>query len=163
MSGHRVVVAPELTGRELDAAVAEKVMGWEWLERLNGGSKGTSRKAIFPPEDSDWVRVNFNADHWRPAQNGTERFSDWDDCCRSPDGDYGMPCYSTNIAAAMQVVERFPEWTIFKVDDSENSTASVEYHVEVTNDCRVFTCRAASVPEAICRAALAAEGQFIAR
>jgi hypothetical protein len=63
------------------------------------------------------------------------------------------PSYSTDIAAAMQVVERFTEWTMFKTSADD----PLAYDVQVTrDDSRVFTGTSSALPEAICRAALAA-------
>lgn len=100
-----------LVGRELDAAVAERVMGWK-----HG-------------------RNDTYCDHpFVSCPVCTTRFS-------------------TDIAAAMQVIEKADTWMI--VGGQGKFTAS--FGVEQPNgDLRYFNKTAPSVPEAICRAALAA-------
>ena len=80
--------------RELDALVAEKVLGWSWWERPDDDT-GKMRKALFPPQEDR--RVNFFPS-FRPAQPNTERFSDW---------------YRTSINVGYKGIERFglPEWS----------------------------------------------------
>lgn len=150
----------ELAGRDLDAVVAVRVMGWEWLERLEDLYQ-RPRKVIYPPLGPDWIRFNYFWDKYSPAQPTTERFSDWDECCKRVDGATGMPRYSTDIAAAMEVVEKmreswsveiycdFPdrEWNVtFCKRDPEAQWIQTDTH-SVDSE---------SLPEAICRAALIA-------
>lgn len=146
--------------RELDAEVAEKVMGWQWWERPDD-KDGTLRKVLYPPENSGWRRYNFSETVWLPAQPTTELFSDWDDCCSREDDPFvrGVPFYSTDIAVAMLVLDKFDdEWTICKMGGFDPPDI-YDYQVDVTHNCLVFSAVAATLPEAICRAALRAAEQ----
>lgn len=143
-------------GRELDALVAERVMGWEWLERrMDVHDPSTARKALFPPSDSEWIRINYNERDWSAASSATPRFHDWDEAAlRSKGGaaELCLPYYSSDIAAAWQVVEKMAEKgdLIFlqthRGDDEQYAATFVE----------PFTAYAPTVPLAVCRAALKA-------
>lgn len=124
-------------GREMDARVAEKVMGW----RL----------------DTSWTvpkygALGYNRDHgepipmWRQA-DGT--------CAPHPFDRRFRP--STDIAAAWQVVERLlarGDWPCIEPPDGEDSPRWC-VHVELATGtaCRGY---GDTAPEAICRAAVAA-------
>jgi hypothetical protein len=71
-------------GRELDALIAEKVMGFKWRT-----SKHSGYRYLFPPGH----RSNLFTD----SIGNEPLYGDWDDC---------VPAYSTDIAAAWQVVEK---------------------------------------------------------
>lgn len=79
-----------LSGRELDAAVAERVMGWRWWATKLRYSEDV-RKALHHPE--------FKNDEWWLADSSEEMFGD------GPANPF-MPHYSENIAAAMEVENR---------------------------------------------------------
>ena len=88
--GQRVMEA----GRELDALVAEKVMGWALEHRLVGAGTLADPKRLEPEQAV--YRVRSEADSY---------WQNW-----SPDGadrvlDDMLPRYSTDIAAAWDVVE----------------------------------------------------------
>lgn len=139
--------------RELDAAVALKVLGW-----------------TIAPE----------GDLWRVSRTG-EYINSW--CVDSPNladldddvddrvyGRYAMPRYSADIAAAMEVVEAFIakggrvslRGGISELMDEDVPPGYWQAHFfRYINECKPgtrfsFTVNAATLPEAICRAALEA-------
>lgn len=75
-------------GRELDALVAEKVMGWVWWHNTDADL------TILVPSDQSWP------DKWHFASGAGN--------CTKP-ADHGAPHYSTDIADAWEVVERLRE------------------------------------------------------
>lgn len=160
-SGDRLglaVTVDGFVGRELDAEVAVKLLDWEWLERV--AHDGVTRKALFPPLNSGWVRVNFSPQQWVAASETAERFSDWAECCRREDGsEYRLPHFSEDIAAAMEVVEKMiaAGWWCEMGHDAEISDA--KWYADFHRRGRIFAeCKLVerdNLPEAICRAALA--------
>lgn len=148
--------ANESEGRELDALIAERVMGWEWLETV--AHDGVTRKAIFPPLSIEWVRINFSAQDWTTASDSAERFSDWFECCRRADRQvYGLPAYSTDIAAAMDVFEhlhRKGHMISVNASGEGNGYWCVIYPLKDGPIIETEYCESAA--ESICRAALAA-------
>ena len=116
-------------GRELDALVAEKVMGF-----------------CLCPYDPKWMRADtgsgiwIDGDTWRCTDHGKPAFTPW----RS---------YSTDIAAAWEVVEKMRE-------DYEPRIELWDEGWEVTiltgTDRGSASGRALTAPLAICRAALKA-------
>lgn len=134
-------------GRELDAAVAERVMGWEWFTAVNVN-------VLVPPEHH-W-RVQRS---WRiPGKHGEE---DDIDSARFYDSRNGgkqapvVPAYSTNIAAAWLVVE---ELTAHGLRLSLDMFGGDPWWAEFADERweRGAQATAPTAPEAICRAALAA-------
>lgn len=134
-------------GRELDALVAEKVMGWRWYVFTIAAS-GENVRAIFPPDDTAPVRFGY-----LPWKRGDH---DW----RIANGGY-PPAFSTDIAAAWEVVaemEKRGQWcqvercrrvgwcVTFAADPGAH--CSPAYEDEGIIDC------ASTVPLSICRAAL---------
>ena len=77
-------------GRELDALVAEKVMGW--YRKDGPPPDGGGDRWLFEPEPGD---REFSFEH---AEYGT------------------LPHYSTDIAAAWEVAEKFKGIYIYKAD-----------------------------------------------
>jgi hypothetical protein len=111
------------TGRELDALVAEKVMGW----RDVSDGYGT------PPEATLWEAIHI------------------------------IPHYSTDIAAAWQVVERMRDqgWTSHYTDlslDSREPWHSWHFTGTTPPNGPTLSAQASTVPHAICLAALRAVG-----
>lgn len=80
-------------GREMDALVAEKVMGWEPIVDFPMGSG----QALAPGWKGYWTGEWFR---WteRPVQDSDEVEEPW-----SP---------STDIAAAWEVLEKFPDFAV---------------------------------------------------
>lgn len=111
-------------GLELDALVAEKVMGWgrprpEWV-------------ASTP--DSPWVNPKDGLGY-RPSE---------------------IALYSTDIAAAWEVVEKWKDGVqIFKAGDHYTCALTVK---RVPNHFQVISESAPTAPHAICLAALKAVG-----
>lgn len=130
--------AEALTGRDLDAAVAERVMGW-----------------TIAPEGNRW-RVSATGEYINSwcvdSPNLADLDSDVDDRLY---GRYAMPSYSTDIAAAMQVVEKMQErgFRIFIRDYEGVITWEVKF-ASVKGPS--YEASGNDLPEAICRAALQA-------
>lgn len=122
-------------GRELDALVAEKVMGWKWMPWV-----GNREQYVLVPAETDADSV-----FW------------WGRDVRDL-----VPPYSTDIAAAWQVWKRFDGWVIqrYEYDGVDNYVISSgadtfergEFLVHTEAD-GVFT-----LPHAICLSALRAVG-----
>lgn len=160
------VSEPMAAGRELDALVAEKVMGltvvahdWPCGYDPECGYYEASMFAGFRDGDGSWyaergpVHVRAGVDLWPPRPS----FHEPDRLIAHVDP---VPAYSTDIAAAWAVVEQ--------VEDTGNGWVFSLAH-RVIPDCWVarFTPLAVTglvseeadtVPLAICRAALAAVG-----
>ena len=121
-------------GRELDAAVAERVMGWFIVPSvvINDTDRGKS-----------WWRESFGD----PLDPGSGTFQH-----TSP------PCFSTNIAAAFQVVEKMRETC--SVDIEMVAGCTTANGVFITTPGAGDACTAydwaETLPLAICRAALKA-------
>lgn len=122
-------MSTQLSGRSLDAAIAEKVMGFERRGELSDHDFGVALKAGFS---------------------------------HTKDGEpWHIPRYSESIEAAMQVLVMFPVWNINKTDhpdfaDRPFSVAISVWENEHASRLKTFEVQAASIPEGVCRAALAA-------
>ena len=79
----------ELTGRELDAAVAE-ALGWEWRCPVTAQCQ-----ALYSPDDIEHYPARY-----KPANNA-ERCYDWD---------VNLPHYSTDIALAIDILGGEWDW-----------------------------------------------------
>jgi Phage ABA sandwich domain len=92
-------------GRELDALIAEKLLGWRWFAV---GAEKWIRVGLWPPEDGRHTRWNLpsSAVDVTGREQEYKRFSEWYRC-----GSYGnnpttgLPHYSSDIGAAWLVVE----------------------------------------------------------
>lgn len=120
--------------RELDAQVAEHVMGWVWWV-----SGDTGQRAIF-------------ADDYRPFWF-TQRASGDEPLCR--DHDASVPHYSTDIKEAWAVVEKMQAngWA-FEYQNIHMHDAV--FSLRRGNRARVHADDCETAPLAICHAALAA-------
>ena len=78
-----------MDSRELDALVAEKVMGSEWWIHIESDAR-------FIAPGGEWVS------HLHPKKASGKEPVDWDVINRACD----LPRYSTDISAAWQVVEK---------------------------------------------------------
>ncbi len=119
-------------GRELDALVAEKVMGWAWPEGrcpVCGWRFAESREHGCVPDDCSQ----------RPRPN--------------PIASEAWPHYSTDIAAAWQVVEKLRE---LHPDGWVNLMNGVGdgWHVSVSTGDQEYGANAKTPAHAICLAAL---------
>lgn len=116
MSGRWVQVVPELSGRELDAEVAERVMGWQWMSRVNySGATGPDdlKKTsawLFPPdsEDTDTGKEGMFGETIYMRNGIVGPFVPCLPRQKETTGFHG-PRYSSDIAAAMQVEGRIAE------------------------------------------------------
>jgi hypothetical protein len=124
-------------GRELDALVAEKVMGWSDIDLEDQGDFGVPPEARIP--DAYGRTVSWYASPF-------EQF----------------PHYSTDIAAAWLVVEKVA--TIDKGEPGGLEVAVLHYpdrcecHIETNSAAFLVVEGAPTAPHAICRAALLAVG-----
>lgn len=118
----------DLAGRAVDVAVAEQIFGWQHAKFKHGAV------FFFSPETlaTDYMQ-----------QEGFEVVA--------TGGEDNARHYSTDIAAAMEVLEQFDEWKIAKWSDM---LPEQTYEIEITHRSRVFTEYAVTVSEGICRAAL---------
>ena len=133
-----------MDNRELDALVAEKVMGWEWWIHIESDAR-------FIALGGGWVS------HLHPKKASGKEPVDWDVINRACD----LPRYSTDISAAWQVVEnverRFAavqviwEGPIYGARCIIRDEDGGAYSTEADK-------RAKTVPLAICLAALKALG-----
>lgn len=90
MTSDEIVNMP--AGNDLDALVAEKVMGWTWRAFQPAHEIGDLVRRPYPP---DWSAIP------RLVASGNERLAGgWDS---------DLPRYSTDIAAAWEVVDRMVE------------------------------------------------------
>lgn len=122
-------------GPELDALVAEKVMGYRWS--LYDGPRWEVIGIERGPEKAVLV---LPASNWRDADSSVERSKP----C--------IPVYSTDITAAWEVVE--------KVADGDTCRLMYEHgHWEASFQQGDFWATDTSAPLAICRAALRVVGE----
>ena len=95
--------------RELDALIAERLFGWRWVKYPAPNlSEHRLLTGIVPPAAPGRIYSNRTDRIWQPSTPDAERFSDWDtlywwDDDGASDIRRGMPHYSTDIAAAVQV------------------------------------------------------------
>lgn len=133
-------------GRELDAQVAEKVMGFKWMRNTTGRSD-------FPKYDKFPIgcKCLVPVDHqkrmgWTALLGGETKTDAWD---------YYLPHYSTRIEDAWKVVERVASLR------SGGSVSIIRradgvFRVEIGDGAEEFIARSKAAPEAICLAALKA-------
>lgn len=134
-------------GREMDALVAEKVMGWKWTD-FHG----------IPDKPGEWEDHKFLVDgrgwkravHWR-----TKNLLTWDMHHYLPAAP--MPFFSTDIAAAWEVAERMVELGFYWWMASYEC-GFVLAHVRRKRDRETIAdgYGASSTPHSICLAALGA-------
>lgn len=141
--GSARIAHPVLSGRELDAAVAERVFGWRWWRSTLRFSTEV-RRALMQPE--------LKNDEWQLADGTEEIFS----------GPYiFVSHYSTSIAAAIEVVEQVGKrgFQVSIVNPLKVGTLAADnirvWWVQFADlSCAEFEAESDSLPEAICRAAL---------
>jgi hypothetical protein len=126
-------------GRELDAMVAEKVMGWQ---RELGSFAGTQ---TWHPEVVSLVRPSPSGYRRHPTTGDLTYFG-------------GIPSYSTDISAAWLIVERMRGlgWLML-LDDCDPFGFRCVWQT-TSPDLTDVVGDGATAPLAICRAALAAVG-----
>lgn len=138
-----------IAGRDLDALIAEKVMGWTWRKNTKVRSGGlpdfaAGTRTLSPDDDCGMLK---RATGNEPISVGLMR---------------RVPYYSSNIADAWSVVAKMRKQD-FSLDMQISSGPMNSCRVQFwPNDCAdedgiVFADHA---PEAICRAALAAIGEL---
>jgi hypothetical protein len=117
---------------DLDVAIAEKVMGWEWWK-----SSATGRRGIFAPN----AIPRFTDEWFTVRADGTEELCmDWG---------YSLPAYSTDIAAAFTVVDKLQGGLRFELRRRPDGGYWASFGEEMSAE-------AETAAMAICLAALAA-------
>ena len=135
----------QLSGRELDFAIAERFFNFRWFHCVAG--TGVVRNQFFHAELADtWRRLGWTLTEIA-GQPPPDQLND----------DSNTPRYSESIEAAMRVVERMQarDWNVSIKDDHD---VDAIWDVEFRYDNRCWHEYADSLPEAMCRAALAAIG-----
>jgi len=126
-------------GRELDALIAEKVMGWTWCVQPHGH--------ISRPGKYSYTRWLCEPDRYRSAK---PKWDKWDGKTEMPisglNGEYMHVLeYSTDIAAAWEVVEKMRELDMLgdfsQACDFLTPWSWLDY--SKASDMALFICRAA--------------------
>jgi hypothetical protein len=95
--------------RELDALVAEKVMGWKWRTHVG-------INVLHHPTIAEWMEkedpngVLSEAGRKGKQTLGIDGIFFYDSSRRPPERYPEFPCYSTQLIAAFQVVEKLRSW-----------------------------------------------------
>jgi hypothetical protein len=137
----------ELTGRELDAAVAREVMGLDLRTlksycHLHGHKIGLGGFGEDPEGNSPYCYTCYR--YW-----GKKGPSGWDGIY------HACPPYSTDLNKAMQVVEQMGEHDLYFSLEEIDRWKGPRWAVYFKGG-DFFEATGATIPEAICRAALAA-------
>lgn len=122
-------------GRELDALVAEKVMGWRWISYNNNGF------ILVPPDQHSRMKPEYVFQD----KAGSREHA-------------GLPRYSTDIAAAWEVVEKLHEIPGYEIIDIRLCSIGYAILAPMGNHMKSVS-TAETAPLAICLAALKAVGQ----
>ena len=137
-----------MTDRELDALVAEEVMGWRWRAFKSDWDAPKWAKDIYPP---DAVELSWPDEPGAPplAELPYRRSAHYLD----------MPHYSSDIAAAWQVVERMRDLDFYATIGQDWPGNEGLWEVDFSKDGDVYFYAAEhSVSRAICLAARKALG-----
>jgi len=142
-----------MTDREMDALVAEKIMGWVWLRHIVRPSSG---------QGYEWMRSLFIPDHKvEPFEEGTGELGNVPSHGEEPVAIMNAPHYSTDLNAAWQVVEKMQtlSWT-FTVSGLRAHIWKAEFMKRTGNVMQdlLSSDSADTAPRAICLAALHAVG-----
>jgi hypothetical protein len=70
-----------------------------------------------------------------------------------------VPHYSVDTVPSIALLDKFDEWMIQKFHDDESQPSEL-YGVELVRGSRVYTAEHSMLPQAICHAVLAANGQM---
>lgn len=134
-----------VAGRDLDALIAERVMGWE-VDRKH--KYGLYSRSTFVRDDK--TKVGFPP--------GTPEFCDCRGSSLTPKADRhrhytSVPHYSTDIAAAWKIFDRFLIVCLLK---DAQTTPSEPFLGQVFDGKQTHYARAENPALALCRAALSA-------
>lgn len=122
-------------GLEMDALVAERVMGWLWWKSSSSG-----KRCLFAPgKHPEWFEERATGDE--------PLVGDW--------GSTGIPKYSTDILAAWSVLTKFGHWEI-GLDGGIIECECGCFEKPIGDGCQLGFGVAKEAPLAICRAALRA-------
>jgi hypothetical protein len=125
----------ELTDRELDLAIAEKVMGWEWRQ-------------FQPRYSNEWRRVLFESHIVNPD------FPQWTGEEMEITVSSMIPGYSTNLLAAFDVVENLRGKGFGFLIGTRAGGWIVRIVIELDMQELEYKGNADTLPRAICLAAL---------
>jgi hypothetical protein len=144
-----------MAGRELDALVAEKVFGETvvradslWVD--DGEGEYTDNIAIER-------RVTKTHLRYVPGSLQKSRLGEYIDTGEPVHQE--LPEYSTNIAAAWEVVEKFEPFIrleCYEDSDVDPNPKAEGWHVDIWHDKGLACVRGETAPLAVCRAALKA-------
>lgn len=129
-------MSEQLSGRDLDAVIAERVMNW------------TRHPEAMHPTDNRTIQGVLYCRPEYPAVNFGGALN-------------VVPEFSTSIEAAMQVLAKFSVWNINKTDHPDFADKPYSVFVgpvghEHSSRIETFEVQSASISEGICRAALKA-------
>lgn len=138
-------------GRELDAAIAQHLFGWRWMERTMPDVKAI---ALFPSATSDLM----NPGNWRDVTDEPVkalRFRDWT---------RDIPRYSTDATTMLAVLEKMIErgWVYQLGGEVHHQPDAAFWHHGTPgllgNAGEGIRAAGDTLPEAVCIAALRALG-----
>ena len=145
---------PMKAGRELDCAVAERVMGLRVVRLGYWGNSPSDDEGDWREhmhESPEQVEIGMDWFEKAKAHSVGVYYCDMKKCEAIPDY---LAHYSTDIAAAWQVVEKCAQygvWTVWETHDGWNAGQMMDHHC-------VSEAMADTAPHAICLAALKAVG-----
>lgn len=144
-------------GRELDALIAEKVMGW-----VRGGKDDHTRpfhtKRTIIEEDGDrWVEHYLDWESKGPHDRISSPEGEIIYLCGCKDNPSTIPSYSTDIAAAWEVMEKLCQY-MPKIRITEN-TGDFYYEAEIGHN--NYGSSTENPAHALCLAALKAVGHAV--
>ncbi|MBA5872012.1 MAG: hypothetical protein GDA68_18745 [Nitrospira sp. CR2.1] len=130
-------------GRELDALIAEKVMGWKPRQSKHGywNLDGPNGEHFTDIDRRDYT-AQYDKETGQKVQQAPWWEYFWDE----------IPFYSTDIAAAWEVVEKADLWSLY------GSIGDGPYRACIQFEDREGLMTADTAPLAICLAALKAKG-----
>ena len=151
----------EMTSTQRDALVAEKVMGWHWVEANHQDVSRVKHQVwLLPPDVHDDILI-------APGE--------WGYYVDIPDDPLYvdtakliplnlLPSYTTDMNAALQIIEldRFSNVSIERQWRSEYIPPEQYYLCRIVTHGDLYYCNAATAQEAVCLAALSACGIEVA-
>ena len=135
-------------GRELDALIVEKVMGWAWFRHtcIAGGKRYWARSLFIPDHNVEPFDGGYGIENVPAVGDETVAIMN-------------APNYSTDIAAAWQVVEKMRErgWHFLLMVSHESGMAIASFYLGPHDRSDLSATEEwQNAPRAICRAALKA-------
>jgi len=130
-------------GRELDALIAEEVMGWTWRGIQHHDCSTTPQYHLLAEGEEVSSQPNGEWGYLTDRQDGRIVWSH-------------MPSYSTDIAAAWEVFCKFTSRYIWYDDATDVWHCHFDTRRRIMEDCRHHEISEESAMDAICHAALKA-------